>query len=69
MEGLLRDVLLLADLHDVLAAIGGPQNADLVLARMTFAFHGLGSFQVAQTNTSPGSVSGGHDRSRYLKRI
>jgi len=27
---------------------------------VAFAFHRLGSFQVAQTNTSPGSVSGGH---------
>ena len=42
MEGLLRDVLLLADLHDALAAIGGPQNADLVLGRVLLAFLGLG---------------------------
>ena len=28
--------------HDVLAAIGGPQNADLILRRMSVAFHGLG---------------------------
>ncbi|MCX6943740.1 MAG: hypothetical protein NT173_03085, partial [Opitutales bacterium] len=45
---------------NVLAAVGVPQNADLVLGRVSFAFHGLGSFQVAQTNTRPGSVSGGH---------
>lgn len=42
VEGLLRDALLLADLHDALAAIDCPQNADLVLGRMSFAFHRLG---------------------------
>jgi len=31
---------------------------------VAFAFHRLGSFQVAQTNTSPGSVSGGHVKTK-----
>ena len=42
--GLLRDVLLLSDLHDAFAAVGRPQNADLIFSRMSFAFHGLGFF-------------------------
>jgi len=42
--GLLRDVLFLADLHDTFAAVGRPQNADLVFRRLFFAFHGLGLF-------------------------
>ena len=41
---LLRDVLLLADLHGAPAAIDGPQNADLFLGRVAFSFHGSGSF-------------------------
>jgi hypothetical protein len=31
VEGNFGDVLLLADLHDAFAAVGGPQNVDLVL--------------------------------------
>jgi hypothetical protein len=37
-----------------------PQNADLLFSCVAYAFHGLGSFQVPRTNSSPGSVSGGH---------
>lgn len=62
MERLLRDVFLSAQLHDVLAAAGIPQNADLFLCRVAFAFHALGPFQVTLANTSSGSVSGGHVR-------
>jgi hypothetical protein len=36
------NVPLLADLHDAFAAVGCPQNAELILRRMSFAFHGLG---------------------------
>jgi hypothetical protein len=36
--------MLLAHLHDILAAVGFPQNADLLFRRVSFAFHGLGSF-------------------------
>jgi len=38
------DVPVLADLDDVFAAVGFPQNADLFLGRVSFAFHDLGSF-------------------------
>jgi hypothetical protein len=31
-------------MHDALAAIGFPQNADLLFRRVSLAFHGLGSF-------------------------
>jgi hypothetical protein len=31
-------------------AVGFPQNADLLFGRVAFAFHCLGSFQVALTN-------------------
>ena len=44
MVGLLRDVLLLADFYDTFAAIGSPQDADLIFCRMSFTFHGLGPF-------------------------
>jgi hypothetical protein len=37
MERDLGDVLLPAQFHEVLAAIGLPQNADLVLRRISFA--------------------------------
>ena len=39
-----------------------PAKFDLVISRVALVFHGLGSFQVAQTNSSPGSVSGDHIR-------
>ena len=46
MERHLGDVLLLADFHDaLLAAIGFPQDADLVLGRIAFPFHVLVPFR------------------------
>jgi hypothetical protein len=44
VEGDLGDILLLAHLHDASAAVGLPQYADLVLRRVSFAFHRLDSF-------------------------
>jgi len=43
VEGHLGDVPLLADLHDAPAAVGLPQNADLVLCRVAFSFPVSGS--------------------------
>jgi len=31
-------------MHDALAAIGFPQNADFLFRRVSFPFHGPGSF-------------------------
>lgn len=42
VEGLRRDVPLLADLHDVLAPVRLPQYADLPFGRVLLAFHQLG---------------------------
>jgi hypothetical protein len=44
MERDFGDVPVLADLDDILAAVGLPQNADLFLGRVALAFHVLDSF-------------------------
>ena len=46
--------MLLAHLHDVPAAVGFPQNADLLFRRVPFAFHGPGFFLKPRTNIATG---------------
>ena len=36
--------MLLAHFHDALAAVGFPQNADLLFSRVAFTFYSLRSF-------------------------
>ena len=59
VEGNLGDIMLLAHFHDALAAIGFPQDADLLFGRVSFAFHSLGPFYGPQTNIASGLVFGG----------
>ena len=51
-------------MRDAFAAVGRPQNADLLFRRVSLAFHGLGSFFLALTN-NPGRLKfseSGHAR-------
>ena len=45
--------------HDALAAIGLPQDADLLFCRVSFAFRSLGPFYRPQTNIASGLDFGG----------
>src|SRR5208282_3047319 len=40
----IRDVLLPADVHDALAPVHFPQDADFLLRTVAFSFHDLGPF-------------------------
>jgi len=56
--------MLPAHFHDALAAVGLPQDVDLLLRRVSLPFHGSGFLLFAQTNTAFGLISRDHFKSR-----
>ncbi|NDD40753.1 MAG: hypothetical protein EB082_20470, partial [Verrucomicrobia bacterium] len=51
----IRDVFLPADVHDALARVHVPQDADFLFCAVAFSFHDLGPFCWTQTEPSSGS--------------